>query len=105
MKTHQTGRRTYKQDYRESCVERALRIGNVAACARELNLSYGVLLSWINKFKGAKDMPKKTTKEQDENRELQQLRKANARLSEEVAILKKATAYFSQKELKRDTIS
>lgn len=98
-------RKTYPKEFRRTCVERALRIGNIAACGRELSIPYGVLLSWVNKAKGDPTMPKKTLMGDDESGELQRLKKENRRLAEEVAILKKATAYFSQKELKRGTRS
>jgi transposase len=99
-------RKQYGKEYRQSCVERALRIGNIATCARELNMNYGILYSWVNKAKGDNNMPaKKLSQQRDESQELQQLRKANARLQEENDILKKATAYFSQKELRKGTRS
>jgi transposase len=96
-------RKTYPKEFRRSCVERAFKIGNIAACGRELSIPYGVLLSWVNKAKGDPTMPKKKQIGDDESGELQRLKKENRRLAEEVAILKKATAYFSQKELPRGT--
>ena len=95
-------KKQYSKEYKISCVERALKIGNVATCANELNLSYSTLISWINKSKeDTNPSIKPLLQVKDESKELQQLKRANARLQEEVSILKKATAYFSQKELKK----
>ena len=99
-------KKQYTQEYKETCVARAIKIGNISACSREVGLSYGVLLSWIKNPKinrGIKSMSLKDNK--DESLELQELKRINARLKEENDILKKATAYFSQKELKKGTRS
>ena len=63
-------RKNYTLEYRQSCVERAQRIGNVAACARELNLSYGVLLSWVYKSQGGAMAPKKPTNISEDSKEM-----------------------------------
>jgi len=99
-------KKQYTLEYKETCAARAKKIGNVSACARELGISYGVLLSWVKNpsiYKGQEAMNLKQKK--DESLELQELKRMNARLKEENAILKKATAYFSQKELKKGTRS
>ena len=99
-------KKQYTREYRETCVARAIKIGNISACAREVGLSYGVLLSWVKNpeiNRGPKPMSLKQNK--DESLELQELRRMNAKLKEENSILKKATAYFSQKELKKGTRS
>lgn len=80
----------YPKEFRSSCVERALKIGNIAECSRELNLHFSVLSSWVNKSKGDPTMPNKKQLGDDESQELQRLKKENLRLAEEVAILKKA---------------
>jgi transposase len=97
-------KKQYSTEYKASCVERALKIGNVASCARDLDLSYPTLTSWINISKSNLGQSSSTVVQRlNESKELQHLKRANARLREENSILKKATAYFSQKELKKGT--
>jgi len=95
-------KKQYTKEFKDSCVERAHNIGNAAACARELDISYPTLMSWIEKAKTLSgNSPNSLLQKKNESQEVKELKRANARLTEEVAILKKATAYFSQKELKR----
>ena len=66
---------------------------SVSKTAKDLGLSDSTLYNWIAKF-----YPDRQTQPQDKDslqQELKQLRKENARLTQERDILKKAAAYFA----------
>lgn len=98
-----TSRKRYNAEYKAGCVERAQRVGNIAAAARELGLGYGLLVTWVRRSERSSPSTSNPASMKSEGLEIQRLKRELAIAREERDILKKATAYFSQKELKRGT--
>lgn len=96
-------KRKYSPEYKENAVKKAQESGNIALTARELTIGYSLLQSWIRESKFAAIKGKGLQAALEEKAELERLRKKNAALEEELEIIKKATAYFAQERLKRNT--
>lgn len=91
-----TSRKTYSEEFKREAVSLLEKRGNRSQVARELGVHMSLLRKWQKKIKedGEKAFPGKG-KPRDE--ELNQLKKENARLKEEVEILKKAVGIFSSR--------
>ena len=76
---------------------------NVAQAARELEISGSLLRTWIAAAETAEARGKGLAGALEEKYELERLRKRLAEAEEEREIIKKATAYFAQDRLKRNT--
>lgn len=76
---------------------------NVAQAARELDISPSLLRTWIAATETAEARGKGLALALEEKQELDRLRKRLAEAEEELEIIKKATAYFAQERLKRNT--
>ena len=76
---------------------------NVAQAARELEISGSLLRTWIAAAETAEARGKGLAGAIEEKQELERLRKLVAEQAEELEIIKKATAYFAQERLKRNT--
>ena len=76
---------------------------NVAQAARELEISGSLLRTWIFAAETAEARGKGLAGALEEKHELERLRKRLAEAEEELEIIKKATAYFAQDRLKRNT--
>ena len=76
---------------------------NVAQAARELDISPSLLRTWIAASETAAAKGKGLALAIEEKHELDRLRKLVAEQAEELEIIKKATAYFAQDRLKRNT--
>ncbi len=91
---------SYTEEFRLSAVQLALREEKrVSEVARELKINPNTLHTWISKYRstvsagGSKEDASNTAKLLEE---LKQLRKENAKLKEERAILVKAAAFFAK---------
>ena len=76
---------------------------NVAQAARELEISGSLLRTWIAAAEMADARGKGLAGALEEKQEMERLRKLVAEQAEELEIIKKATAYFAQDRLKRNT--
>lgn len=86
----------YDSEFRAKAIQLAVSSSQpIAATAKQLGIKEATLYQWVSDHKKAfiKHNPKNGT---DVYAELTQLRKENARLKEERAILKKAAIYFAQ---------
>ena len=96
-------RRTFESKFKERAVALAKERQNVAQAARELNISPSLLRTWIAASETAAAKGKGLALAIEEKQELDRLRKLVAEQAEELEIIKKATAYFAQDRLKRNT--
>ena len=76
---------------------------NVSQAARELEISGSLLRTWIAAAETAEARGKGLAGALEEKQEIERLRKRLAEAEEELEIIKKATAYFAQDRLKRNT--
>lgn len=76
---------------------------NIAQAARELQIGSSLLRTWITAAETAEAKGKGLAVALEEKKELERLRKLVAEQAEELEIIKKATAYFAQERLKRNT--
>lgn len=84
----------FDQDFIDNTVKLVETSGKSAAeVAREMGLPEWRVRTWVRK---AKEKGVVGGSQEDLLQELKQLRRENARLQEEAAILKKASAYFAQ---------
>lgn len=96
-----TKRRKHSPEFKERAVKLARDLGNVAQAARELGIGYSLLGSWITSAGQAEAKGKGLALAIEEKAELRHLRKLVASQAQEIAIIKKAVAYFATDELKR----
>lgn len=96
-------RRKYDGKFKERAVALAKERQNVAQAARELGIGSSLLRTWITAAESAEAKGKGLALAIEEKRELDRLRKLVAEQAEELEIIKKATAYFAQERLKRNT--
>ena len=93
-------RRTHSEEFKQESVRLANESGRpLAHVARELNISDGLLRTWINKHRVAQSKGLSVVELTQEQADLTRLRRENRRLQEEVEILKKAAAYFARESL------
>jgi len=92
------GFKTYTPEFKISAVKHVLEKGeSLARVAERLGVSKGGLTHWKKLFEqGRLDLNFKQAQPTELDAELRRLRSENKRLSEEVAILKKAAAYFAR---------
>lgn len=89
--------RHHSAEFKDQVVARALSGNEKVSCiARELDLYESLIYGWIAKHRASQAI---NNDSQDLVAETQRLKRENARLQEDLAILKKAAAYFA-KELK-----
>ena len=89
---------SYTAEFKESAVKLAVESGQpVAQSARELGVNVNTLHTWISKLHD-KQTSEASGVVDDKHlyAELKQLRRENARLKEERALLKKAAAFFAR---------
>ncbi len=91
-----TSRKTYTEEFKREAVSLLEKSQNKAQTARYLGIHVSLLTKWKNKIRqdGAKAFPGKGKLPDDE---LSQLKRENARLKEEVEILKKTVGIFSSR--------
>jgi transposase len=100
-----SGRKTYTPQFKEGAVKAAKELGNVSAAARQLGVSQSLLRSWIVAAESTKMRGGGLAAALEEKARIAKLERDYAALKEENAILKKATAYFAQSHLSRNTPS
>lgn len=91
----------YTAEFKESAVKLAVESDQpVTVTARELGVNVNTLHTWISKLHRPKESGKASRKQEHNDEhvydELKRLRKENAKLKEERAILKKAAAFFAK---------
>ncbi len=89
----------YTEEFKDSAIQLAIKSDKpVAQVARELNINISTLHTWITKYKDSTQsaVSISTPTNQPLMDELKRLKKENAQLKEEQAILKKAAAYFAR---------
>jgi transposase len=96
-------RRAFDGKFKERAVALAKERKNVAQAARELEISGSLLRTWIAAAETAEARGKGLAGALEEKKELERLRRLVAEQAEELEIIKKATAYFAQERLKRNT--
>ena len=85
-------RKKYSTQFKEQAVERANRDG-VPKAAKDLGIHECMLYSWRKQLEKT-GIPFED--QMNQSAELARLRRENSRLSDEVAFLKKAAAYFAK---------
>ena len=96
-----TERKKYTKAFKEEAVARLKQTDNATALALELGVRRNQLYKWAGQLertgpeKAFKGPGRPSVQEEDE---LTRLRRENARLEMEVAILKKADAYFAKRK-------
>jgi transposase len=88
-----TVRRKFTPEFREQAVKRVLAGHKAAAAARELAISESLLHNWLTRYQlhqGAEAL------HAGQAAEVSRLKRLLAQREEEVAILKKAAAYFAR---------
>jgi transposase len=96
-------RRVFDGKFKERAVAMAKDRKNVVQVARELEISSSALRCWIAGAQTAEARGKGLAGAIDEKLEIERLRKRLAESEEELAIIKKATAYFAREQLVRNT--
>ena len=96
-------RRKHNPEFKERAVKLARDLGNTAQAARELGIGYSLLCSWLKAEEIAVSQGQSLTSALEEKAELQRLRKQVASQAQELAIIKKAVAYFSRGEIEGST--
>jgi len=89
-------RQEYTAEFKELAVKRVRSGQGVAAVARELGLVEQTLRNWVSAAKAGKLNSAGTKAITPEQMELSRVRAENARLRMELAIIKKAAAYFAK---------
>ncbi len=95
-------RRSFTEEFKRGAVRLAVEQGNVSAVARDLGINESVLNRWKRRLQGEAQIPGSGTrpfpgKGNPRDEELAKLQRANARLKEENAILKKAVGIFTSR--------
>jgi transposase len=96
-------RRAFDGKFKERAVALSKERKNVAQAARELEISASLLRTWIATADTAEARGKGLAGALEEKQEMERLRKLVAEQAEELAIIKKATAYFARESLGRNT--
>ena len=90
--------KTYTAEFTESAVKLAVESDQpVTDTARDLGVNANTLHNWISKYHRPKASAKAEKQDEHLYDELKRLRKENARLKEEHAILKKAATFDEEK--------
>ena len=89
----------YTAEFKELAVKRVKAGQSNWSVAKELGISYPTLRSWVKAFDEGKLNGAGAKVVTAEQMEMSRVRAENARLKMEVAILKKATAYFAKDAL------
>ena len=87
-------RRVFTEEFKRDAVKLAKERGNVARAARDLGVHESVLSRWKRRLDTAPERPF-PGQGKPQNPELAQLKRENARLTEENEILKKAVGIFT----------
>lgn len=99
---NQTKSNSYTAEFKESAVKLAVDSEQpIAQTARELGINVNTLHTWVSKYHRSQQPSTACSKVDDLHlyEELKQLRRENARLKEERALLKKAAAFFARESV------
>ena len=89
--------KSYTAEFKESAVKLAAESDQpVTVTARELGVNVNTLHTWMAKYHQTKPAAKARPNDEHVYDELKRLRRENAKLKEERAILKKAAAFFAK---------
>lgn len=91
-----TIRKSYTEEFKREAVALVEKTGNRSQVARDLGIHMSLLRKWQEKLNFNPDRPF-PGKGNPQNEELAQIKRENARLKEEVEILKKAVGIFSNR--------
>lgn len=89
-------RKTYTEEFKRNAIRLAEERGNVCATARDLGIAESLIPKWKKKLEQHPDNPFPGNGN-PHDQELSKLQRENARLKEEVEILKKAVGIFSDR--------
>jgi transposase len=89
-------RKTYTDEFKREAVALVEKVGNRAQVSRDLGVDLSLLKKWQQKLKTNPDRPF-PGKGNPQDEELYRLKRENARLKEELEILKKAVGIFSNR--------
>ena len=92
-------KQAYTTEFRELAVKRVKDGQGVGAVAKDLGLIEQTLRNWVKAFDAGKLNGPGTKQTTAEEMELSRLRAENLRLKQELAIIKKAAAYFAKEVL------
>lgn len=94
----------YSKEFKNQAVDLANSMGNTLAAAKQLGISDSAICSWRRKKHGNNvvNLHNQSSGQPDIFEENKRLRKENADLKQANYILKRAAAYFSQDELKKN---
>lgn len=99
MSKKQKQHRSYTAEFRRDAVKLIIEQGyTYPEAADRLGIPFHTLKNWVKHFRAEGTLPPASELNQD-SEELKRLRKENQRLQMEVAILKKAAAYFAKESL------
>lgn len=86
---------TYTEEFKKDAVSLALKSSSITKVCRDLGVPKSTLNGWLKKIVQEKDSDISLNLHE----EIKQLRKENARLKEERAILKKAAKFFAKESI------
>ncbi len=89
-------RRTFTEEFKKEALALVEKTGNRAQVARDLGVDISLLKNWQKRLRANPDKPF-PGKGNPQDQELALLKRENARLKEEVEILKKAVGIFSNR--------
>lgn len=89
-------RKSYTEEFKREAVALIEKTGNKSGVARDLDIHKSLLTKWQEKIQSNPDRPF-PGKGNPQEIELAQVKRENARLKEEVEILKKAVGIFSKR--------
>ena len=96
-------RRTFTEEFKREAVRLANERGNLSAVARDLGIVDSVLARWKKRVEDAQARPF-PGRGNPRDEELTKLQRQNARLKEEVEVLKKAVGIFTSRPI-RDALA
>ena len=96
-------RKRHSLEFKKAAIAKAKQSGNVSATSRDLGLHVSLLSNWVRSELNAKNKGMTLEQAKAEQDEIQRLKRDVSRLKEENEILKKATAYFAQGHLRKNT--
>lgn len=89
--------KSYTAEFKESAVKLAVQSNqSITQTARELEVNVNTLHTWIGKYRNSQPSVRAEKTDEHIYDELKRLRRENAQLKEERAILKKAAAFFAK---------
>jgi len=88
-------RKVYTEEFKREAVRLATERGNIAQAARDLGISDNTLQGWKSQLQQTPDNPFPGNGN-PRDAEMAQMQRENARLKEEVEILKKAVGIFTR---------